>query len=291
MSEVSEPSLKGSRGPSSPSGLLVLGLNPGLQTILRLRALDLGQVNRAEAAMTGVGGKGQNAAKAAQTLLSKLRPESMCAVMVAQFLGGTTGDEVQRLLSQQGIQDITTQTGAMTRQLVTLVDYAAGPASGSHVDPVVTELIAPSQPIHDAASREMLAKVTEAAPSFKCILLMGTWPSGTSAEIYGAAAAAKASGAQCLLDAVKPVEDISNLLASGNVDIYKVNAMEVCTLMGMVSAQGVREGEVHEHQVREAVSKMFDRYPGVRHVAITVPGLQVDSKTLMISFLPFPTQN
>ena len=43
MSEVSEPSLKGSRGPSSPSGLLVLGLNPGLQTILRLRALDLGQ--------------------------------------------------------------------------------------------------------------------------------------------------------------------------------------------------------------------------------------------------------
>ena len=174
------------------------------------------EVNRAEAAMTGVGGKGQNAAKAAQTLLSKLRPESMCAVMVAQFLGGTTGDEVQRLLSQQGIQDITTQTGAMTRQLVTLVDYAAGPASGSHVDPVVTELIAPSQPIHDAASREMLAKVTapwtcarplghrpqartsstfppnigafycpkilsraptkEAAPSFKCILLMGTWP-------------------------------------------------------------------------------------------------------------------
>ena len=29
--------------PPSPAGLLVLGLNPGLQTILRLRDLDLGQ--------------------------------------------------------------------------------------------------------------------------------------------------------------------------------------------------------------------------------------------------------
>ncbi|CAE7857204.1 lacC [Symbiodinium microadriaticum] len=246
--------------PPSPAGLLVLGLNPGLQTILRLRDLDLGQVNRAEAAITGVGGKGQNAAKAAKVVL-RLRPESSCPVTVCQFLGGSTGEEVKRLLSQQGIHDITTQTGAATRQLVTLVDYAA---SGGN--PVVTELVAPSQPIEEAAAQELLARITDAASSFRGILLMGTWPNGTTSRLYQAAAEAKATGALCVLDAVKPVQDIEDLLASGNIDIYKVNAVELCTLMG---AQGLREGEVGESQVREAVSKMFDKYPGVKHAAIT----------------------
>ena len=112
------------------------------------------EVNRAEAAITGVGGKGQNAAKAAKVVL-RLRPESSCPVTVCQFLGGSTGEEVKRLLSQQGIHDITTQTGAATRQLVTLVDYAA---SGGN--PVVTELVAPSQPIEEAAAQELLARIT-----------------------------------------------------------------------------------------------------------------------------------
>eukprot|EP00439_Symbiodinium_sp_Y106_P068057 s1772_g11.t1 len=246
--------------PPSPAGLLVLGLNPGLQTILRLRDLDLGQVNRAEAAITGVGGKGQNAAKAANTFL-RLRPERSCPVTVCQFLGGSTGEEVKRLLSQQGIQDITTQTGAATRQLVTLVDYAASGAS-----PVVTELVAPSQPIEEAAAQELLARIIDAASSFRGILLMGTWPNGTTSRLYQAAAEAKGTGALCVLDAVKPVQDIADLLASGYIDIYKVNAVELCTLMG---AQGLREGEVGEHQIREAVAKMFDKYPGVKHAAIT----------------------
>ena len=110
-------------------------------------------MNRAEAAVAGVGGKGQNAAKAAQALL-KLQPESTLSVTVAQFLGGSTGDEIQRLLLQKGIQDITTRTDASTRQLVTLVDY---PAAGS--SPVVTELVAPSQPVDEVASREMLRRI------------------------------------------------------------------------------------------------------------------------------------
>ena len=83
----------------------------------------------------------------------------------------------------------------------------------------------------------------------------------------------------------------------------QVNAVELCTLMG---AQGLREGEVGESQVREAVSKMllssaesvmqacrrmgeawtrvtavrFDKYPGVKHAAITVPGLQLADTTV-----------
>ena len=183
--------------PSDHPAAARAGPGPG-RTVVRQTSQHLrsAQVNRAEAAVAGVGGKGQNAAKAAATLL-KLHPGTACPVTVVQFLGGSTGEEIQRLLSRQGIEDITTCTNASTRQLVTLIDYAASSAT-----PVVTELIAPSQPIEEAASQELLARISapwmhehsaerhayalescpasahlqEAAPNFKCILLMGTWP-------------------------------------------------------------------------------------------------------------------
>eukprot|EP00438_Fugacium_kawagutii_P001688 Skav202602 [mRNA] locus=scaffold2348:124079:124976:+ [translate_table: standard] len=134
--------------PGQRCGLLVLGLNPGLQHILRLRALDLGQVNRAEVHTLGVGGKGQNAAKAA----CEFSGRKACDVTVAQFLGGYTGEQIRQLQMQQGIQDITV-TGATTRQFMTLVDY---PSSGL---PTISELITPSEPISPAASDELLAKI------------------------------------------------------------------------------------------------------------------------------------
>jgi hypothetical protein len=63
LQEAAQPAI------ATKPGLLVLGLNPAWQTILRLSDLDLGQVNRAEAAQPGTGGKGQNAAKAAAIVL------------------------------------------------------------------------------------------------------------------------------------------------------------------------------------------------------------------------------
>ena len=165
-------------------GVLVLGLNPGLQHILRLRALDLGQdcqdscemklfssflgscvretrvwslwtkVNRAEAHTLGVGGKGQNAAKAACTFALACATRSRCRVAVAQFLGGYTGEQIRELQAQQGIEDITV-TGAMTRQFMTLVDYPKEIGFA----PTVSELITPSEPISPAAAEELLSKV------------------------------------------------------------------------------------------------------------------------------------
>lgn len=40
-------------------------------------------------------------------------------------------------------------------------------------------------------------------------------------DFYLKAAAAKASDAAVLLDAAKPVEDVTEILAQGHVDIYK----------------------------------------------------------------------
>eukprot|EP00435_Cladocopium_sp_Y103_P004290 s4058_g1.t1 len=248
-----------------PSGVLVLGLNPGLQHILRLRVLDLGQVNRAEAHTLGVGGKGQNAAKAAcafgafaSASACGASGASPCRVAVAQFLGGYTGEQIRQLQMQQGIEDITV-TGATTRQFMTLVDY---PRTGL---PTISELITPSEPVSSAAADELLAKIVAAAPTFKGILLMGTWPNGTSRDFYLKAAKAKTHGAWVLLDAAKPVQDVIDILDAGDVDIYKVNAMEICALMGFEC----KEGQISAEQINEAANKTLARFRGLSHLAIT----------------------
>lgn len=112
------------------------------------------QVNRAETHTLGVGGKGQNAAKAACEF-SAGSPKA-CDVTVAQFLGGYTGEQIRQLQMQQGIRDITV-TAATTRQFMTLVDYpSSGHSSGL---PTISELITPSEPVSPAASDELLAKI------------------------------------------------------------------------------------------------------------------------------------
>ena len=116
------------------------------------------QVNRAEAHTLGVGGKGQNAAKAAcafgafASAAFGASGASPCRVTVAQFLGGYTGEQIRQLQMQQGIEDITVM-GATTRQFMTLVDY---PRTGL---PTISELITPSEPVSSAAADELLAKI------------------------------------------------------------------------------------------------------------------------------------
>ncbi|CAJ1440309.1 unnamed protein product, partial [Effrenium voratum] len=214
---------------------------PGLQTILRVQNLDLGQVNRAEAAELGVGGKGQNAAKAAKRWAAALKQP--LEVSVAQFLGGFTGAEVLRMQKAEGIAEIT-EPGATTRQLVTLIDFPAD-------TPRVSELIAPSAELPAAAAAALLRRAEEAAQGASGVLLMGTWPSGVDRDFYlrvaRAARTAAADSAWVLLDAAKPIEDVRFLLEAGDVDIYKVS----------------------QDQVLEAMQQAFERFPGVKHLAIT----------------------
>jgi len=215
-------------------------------------------------ARSGVGGKGQNAAKAAANFIAHnldTIDEESFGVTVAQFLGGATGDQIRSHLDNLGIADISAVTAAATRQTVTLLDYP-DPASA----PTVTELITPGDEVPDLAVSDLQAKLVADAPKHKGILLMGTWPKGVSKEIYAATAKAKGDGALVLMDAFKPTEDISSILAEGAVDIYKVNAFELCTIMG---GQNLKEGEVTLEQITDAAIRAFDKFAGVKYLAIT----------------------
>lgn len=250
------------RGKREPEGgLLSLGLNPSQQTVVRLRSLDLGQVNRAEAAAPGVGGKGQNAAKAAATLLGDASSAKPTSVSVAQFLGGDSGSIIEKHLTSLGISQITQKVQAPTRQTMTLLDYPADKPR-----PEVTELVMPSAQLGQTEVDSLLAKVTSMLPKQKGILLMGSWPNGVDASFYSAVAQAKAEGATVLMDAFKPIDDVTEILLLGCVDCYKVNAFEICTLMG---ATGVKEGQISTEQVVDAIQRAFEKFPGVQSFAIT----------------------
>jgi fructose-1-phosphate kinase PfkB-like protein len=132
--------------------------------------------------------------------------------------------------------------------------------------PSVTELITPSEAIQADVVADLQAQLLREASKHKGILLMGTWPSGVTNEVYATVAKAKADGAIVLMDAFKPSDEVAAILAQGAVDIYKVNAFEICTIMG---AEGLKEGEVTAEQVKDAVSRAFERFPGVQNFAIT----------------------
>mmetsp|Transcript_58956 Transcript_58956/g.140753 ORF Transcript_58956/g.140753 Transcript_58956/m.140753 type:complete len:420 (-) Transcript_58956:25-1284(-) len=248
------------------SSLLVLGLNPSQQTIARLHALELGQVNRAKSSSMGVGGKGQNAAKAASLYIQHKASEKdhqEYGVSVGQFLGGDTGAFVERHLTSLAIDQITGWVQPATRQTITLIDEQGSVGSKTCE---VTELVMPSYPPEPEEVASLLEKLKKQARSQRGLLLMGTWPKGVDWTFYSDVAGAKAEGAYVLLDAFRPVEDIEKILTAGHVDIYKVNAFELCTLMG---EDNVKEGSVSSAQIMAAASKALQKFPALRYLAIT----------------------
>eukprot|EP00933_Yihiella_yeosuensis_P035389 TRINITY_DN2891_c0_g1_i1.p1 TRINITY_DN2891_c0_g1~~TRINITY_DN2891_c0_g1_i1.p1 ORF type:complete len:243 (+),score=55.73 TRINITY_DN2891_c0_g1_i1:379-1107(+) len=145
---------------------------------------------------------------------------------------------------------------------MTLIDYPRDASKG----PTVTELVMPSEQLVETEVEELLKKILPSVPKQKGIMLMGTWPKGVASGFYSSVARAKAPDSIVLMDAFNPVDEISAILSEGHIDVYKVNAFELCTLMG---AEGLKEGSVTGDQVQKAVEKAFDKFQGVQNFAIT----------------------
>eukprot|EP01084_Bolivina_argentea_P131582 232232_1 len=109
--------------PPSEKQLLFVGVNPALQRLVKLRSdIKIGNVNRAEQILDGIGGKGQNAAVAASHLMSTLKKGVVCAPpCVAMFTGGAKGEALVDLLQKRGIDIISQPCIARTRVCYTII--------------------------------------------------------------------------------------------------------------------------------------------------------------------------
>lgn len=209
--------------PQGAVHLLAVGLNPALQKTLVFERWERGQVNRAREILTSVGGKGQQFSRAASQLVPG-------GVSLAQFLGGENGARLSGMIAAAGVNQLTVAVAGETRCCITVIDSAKGEA---------TELVEPSPPIAPAEVGELLARIRDllARGNLDGLALCGTYPPGVDAEFYATLARHKGS-AVLLLDGYKGIEAT---LATGQVDILKVNADELRSLARVSSDSRVEE--------------------------------------------------
>lgn len=200
--------------PQGAVRLLAVGLNPALQETLVFDRWERGQVNRAREILLSVGGKGQQFSRAASHLIPGM-------VTLAQFLGGENGKRLGSMIERAGVNQITVATTGETRCCITVIDAARGEA---------TELVEPSAPILPGAVEQLLSRTLEtlACGDISGLALCGTYPPGVGEEFYVTLARRKGK-AILLLDSYR---EIAATLATGQVDILKVNVHELRTLAG-----------------------------------------------------------
>ncbi len=238
---------------SIPQGavqLLAVGLNPALQKTLVFNHWERGQVSRAREMRWSVGGKGQQFSRAASQLIPGM-------VTLAQFLGGENGERLGRMIARAGVNQLTVASAGETRSCITVIDAAAGDA---------TELIEPSEPIQPSEAEQLLSRTLQVLErgEISGLALCGTYPPGVDEEFYVKLACSKGQ-ALLLLDSYQKVE---SLLATGQVDILKVNAHELRSLAAKCGRRSRSVAAEGAEPIPETALAVFAAYR-LRWLAVT----------------------
>jgi len=149
--------------------IICISANPAIDRRIRLRNLVPGGVNRAYSAISFAGGKAAHVAMAAHALGEK--------VVWIGFVGGATGNELERQLTEFGIAALSIPTMASTR---TNDEIVADDGS-------ITEILEPGGPITAAEAEEFYAiarkQFTETCTGFQ-VVISGSLPPGAPTEFY-----------------------------------------------------------------------------------------------------------
>jgi fructose-1-phosphate kinase PfkB-like protein len=225
-------------------------LNPALQKTLVFDRWVRGQVNRAREILTSVGGKGQQFSRAANHLIPGM-------VTLSQFLGGENGERLGRMIEHAGVKQITVASSGETRCCITAIDASTGDA---------TELIEPSATILPGEVEKLLASTSQflSEGEVSGLALCGTWPPGVDESFYVTLAQSKGN-AILLLDSYR---DISAVLATGHVDILKLNAGELRSLAAAIRARQGAENDRERESIPEMAISVFAAHK-LRWLAVT----------------------
>jgi fructose-1-phosphate kinase PfkB-like protein/pantothenate kinase len=236
--------------PDGALHLLAIGLNPALQKTMVFEQWDRGQVNRAIENLTSVGGKGQQFSRAASHLIPGM-------VSLAQFLGGENGERIGRMLDQAGVHQLTVTTSGETRCCVTVIDRTARDA---------TELIEPSATIRREEADELLSKAMNLLQRglISGLALCGTYPPGVDESFYVRLAQAKGN-ATLLLDSYRNIDAV---LATGQVDILKVNAHELSSLADKIRREKLLSMPERPSSTPDDALTLFETFQ-LRRLAVT----------------------
>lgn len=251
--------------------MVVVGLNAALQKRFILppgKNLEPGNVHRAYATETGVGGKGQDVGVALSCMMSRKergKVDDDKEVMLAQFLGtGPEGDTVSEMLkSKFGLSDaLTIRNAAPLRTCTTIVGAEQA-----------TELVETSGEVTAAemtALQHKVEELTSKGGKVNCLCIMGSMPPGCDEDTYADLTTRLAdSKSLVLIDSVIGLEPL--LVALKNVfgdyagkqggAVLKLNAAEICKLAGVSKGAGGDTDQVTLEELTASTRGFIDKHP------------------------------
>lgn len=163
--------------------ILTVSLNPAVDRICRLGALQPGAVNRMDSAVNVAGGKAVN--------VTKVLRQFRMPVAAVGFLGGAGGTLIQDALEQMGVECHFTQIAGETRTTTNVLEE----------DGRVTELLEPGPVIRGEELKQFVKQFTGCLDGCELVILSGSLPEGVPADIYAnLIKLCHMSGCQAILD-------------------------------------------------------------------------------------------
>lgn len=231
---------------------IVVGLNGALQKRFVLSpdaSLVPGNVHRAAALQTGIGGKGQDVAMSLACL-------EFPDLALAQFVGsGPEGDAVLQLLKESvgegAATSLTVRTASQMRTCTTIV------ASDES-----TELVEPSGVVTEEEKDQLLSKL-QTSTSASTLCIMGSMPPGLPSNMYADIYSTTASSdTLTVIDSVVGLagllQAISDKKEHGPV-LLKINASELCSLVG-VKKSSSEAGGIDMKELKQAVDGFVTQF-------------------------------
>ncbi|MBL8048681.1 MAG: 1-phosphofructokinase [Chthonomonas sp.] len=194
--------------------VLTITLNPSLDYTLFVRSLLVGDTNRVVRQEVDAGGKGIN--------LSRITAELGVESVATGFLGGSPGDFVRRVLTEQGVRDECVPIAGETRRNfnVESIDIETPP----------TTLNSQGEAISGDDWRTLCGKVCELAKGAGWVAMGGSLPPMVAVDAYEELLeCARGAGAKVLVDA--DGEPMRHALRV-RPDLLKPNAKEAARLVG-----------------------------------------------------------
>ncbi len=195
--------------------IICISANPAIDRRVRLRELNIGDVNRALSVDAFAGGKAAHVAMAATVLGEK-------AVWVG-FLGGSTGDTIASQLTDLGVNVIAVNTATATRSNDEIIDEHG----------CVTEILEPGGPVTESELRQfrnVCGKLFAKQEAGFQVILSGSLPPGVPDDLYAElTTSARDRGGIVTLDASGTA--LIKGIAAGP-DLIKPNAHESAGAVG-----------------------------------------------------------
>jgi tagatose 6-phosphate kinase len=220
--------------------ILVVGHNPDWKKIYRISRMEVGQVNRLEAAEFFPAGKGANTAR----VLLALGEE----VLLLSYFGGSNGQRFREAIRAEGIPHLYVQTLGETRTCTTILEEGD----------LTTELIEPAAQLLPEEVAQFERIFHRSLPKAKMLVVAGTSLPGSPENCYrGYIEKAKKRGIPTILDSYRTHGRIA---LAASPDVLKINLFEL---------ESLTEKELADTEQRKAAVRKVREDFGLRWVVIT----------------------